>query len=398
MELFEKANIGNCTLPNRIIRSATFEGMCDENGIPGDEYASFYEKLGQQQIGAIITGFAFISKDGRAMQPGQAGLDTPDKIPHFQKMTERVHECKGRIFIQLAHTGRQSRSAVTGSPLVSSSRKRSAYFREKPEKLDEKGIQRIARQFGDSAYYAKEAGFDGVQVHAAHGYLVHQFILGAINSRKDEFGIDKKERIGKSFLKLVVDNIRKKCGDDYPLLLKISCGDDYWGGLREGEFVNLIRFIDTLKIDAIEISYGTMDYAMNIFRGDFPTELILKYNPFYKHRSGWSKNVARLLYFPYHKKQLKKFAPCYNQDYAVLAKKYTGTPIISVGGYRTKSEMSEAISGQGIDFVSLCRPFVAEPDLVSQLKTHKQYISKCCNCNYCAVMCDSDFSTKCYKN
>lgn len=398
MNLFESATIGNCKLENRIIRSATFEGMCDGDGFPHEEYKLHYENLARHQIGGIITGFAYISKEGKAMQPGQAGIENPEKVPYFREVTDRVHQQGGRIFLQLAHAGRQSSKVVTGRQLRSSSSKRSPYFREKPRAMAQYEIRSVVKQFGEAASRAKEAGFDGVQVHAAHGYLINQFITPAINKRKDEYGIDKLERIGKKFLMQVLKAVRKECGKEFPLLVKISAGDDYFHDFSKQQFINLVMFLDAQGVDAIEVSYGTMDYALSIFRGDFPEDLILQHNPFYSFVTPAGKQLASRIYFPYYRFRMKPFKPHYNLDYASLAKQFTAIPVISVGGFRTRAEMEAALESRKADFVSLSRPFLAEPDLVSKLKQHGAYRSKCTSCNYCAIMCDSMFPTKCYKN
>ncbi|NQU51155.1 MAG: NADH:flavin oxidoreductase, partial [Bacteroidetes bacterium] len=208
MELFEKANIGTCELNNRIIRSATFEGMCDDNGIPTKTYLSYYNELAKNHIGGIITGFTYISNEGKAMQPGQAGIYSEKLIPQFKKVCSEVHKRGSKIFMQLAHTGRQTRIKETKEQPVGVSRKRSFYFRGKPKKLQIHKIYQIIEKFGDSASYAQSAGFDGVQLHAAHGYLIHQFILSKINNRLDEFGINPNTKIGTKFLDLIIDNIR----------------------------------------------------------------------------------------------------------------------------------------------------------------------------------------------
>jgi len=398
MEIFENVNIGTCTLNNRIIRSATFEGMCDERGFPGDDYFRFYEELARQEIGGIITGFAFISKNGKAMQPGQAGLDSNEKVPYFREMTDRVHQYDSKVFIQLAHSGRQTLQQFTGGQVMGCSSKRSSYFKERPKKLNKQEIHKLAEQFGEAAFLAREAGFDGVQIHAAHGYLVHQFIISSVNNRKDEFGIDKKERIGKKFLKLIIKSVRNRCGADFPLIFKISGGDDYLNNFTKHQFVNLVSYLDKLGVDAIEVSYGTMDYALNIFRGDFPAKLILDNNPFYKNKSDFMKKLNRTLYFPIYRNRLKSFEPMYNLEFAKLAKLHTAIPVITVGGFRSKKDIGHAILGSNIDFVSMSRPFLAEPDLVKKIRNNTEFQSKCCNCNYCSIMCDTDFQTKCYKN
>ena len=397
MEVFETTKIGKCELKNRIIRSATFEGMCDEQGFPTSDYYSFYEKLGQNELGGIITGFSYISTEGKAMQPGQAGIDSEEKIPCFIKLTDSVHKHNCKIFMQIAHTGRQTRKQETGKDVVGCSPKKSFYFRSKPKVLTHSEILSIIEQFGYSALYAKEAGFDGIQLHAAHGYLIHQFILPSINTRDDEFGIDPKTKIGIKFLDLIIDKIRQKCGNDFSILIKISGSDDYSDTFSKDQFVNLISFINTKKIDAIEISYGTMDYALNIFRGDFPIDLILSKNPIYKTKSRFLKILNKTFVFPFFRIKLKPFKPMYNLEYAVLAKRYTHIPVISVGGFRGADEIEYSIKTKKTDFVGLSRALINEPDFVKKIKENGQYISKCKNCNYCAIMCDTNNITKCYK-
>jgi 2,4-dienoyl-CoA reductase-like NADH-dependent reductase (Old Yellow Enzyme family) len=398
MKIFEEANIGNCTLKNRIIRSATYEGLCNADGFPGSGYARFYAELAHGGMGAIITGFAYISKDGRAMHPRQAGLDSGEKIPNFKEMTAAVHENGVPVFLQLAHAGRQTLRKVTGSRVVGPGTKRSSYFKEKPEMINKEAIRAVAAKFGESAAMAREAGFDGIQVHAAHGYLLHQFILPSINTRKDEFGPDGQEKIGTRFPELVIQSIRRHCGPDFPLMIKISGGDDYRIRFTEDQFISLIRFLDGQKVDAIEISYGTMDFALSIFRGDFPAELILEHNPFFKNKTQLMKRLNRALYFPLYRSRLKPFKPMYNLDYAILAKAHTRIPIISVGGFRSGKEIALAIEEKGIDFVSLSRPFIAEPDFALKIRDNAVYHSKCCLCNYCAILCDTASRTTCYKN
>lgn len=397
MQIFEKAYIGNCDLKNRIIRSATFEGMCDENGMPESEYFSLYNELSRNDIGGIITGFAFVSEEGKAIQPGQAGIYSDKFIDAFKKVTAIVHQNGSRIFMQLAHTGRQTMAHETGHEVVGASDKRSGYFKGRPRALQTQEVYRIAEEFGISAFRAKDAGFDGIQIHAAHGYLIHQFLLPSVNKRKDEFGIKSDSRLGTAFLNLVIDRIKERCGTDFPLLIKVSGSDDYRSKFSREQFIHLIKFLDTKTIDAIEVSYGTMDHALNIFRGDVPVNLVLKYNKAFKVESTLMRRFLKTFVFPVYRNKLKPYVPMYNIQYAEFAKEFTSIPIISVGGFRNREEISKAIEDKGIDFVSMSRPFIAEPDLVAKMKQQKDYHSKCINCNYCAIMCDSKYSTKCYK-
>jgi len=396
-KLFQPEKVGKLTLINRIVRSATYEGMCDAHGFPTDEYLESYTALSRNGIGAIITGFVYISPCGRAMHPRQGGIDKDAKIPAYKRMTDRVHSNGGKIIMQIAHSGRQTISDAVGGQVRGASTKRSSYFGSIPKQLTAEEALSLTQRFADAALRCKKAGFDGAQLHAAHGYLIHQFILPSVNNRKDIFGIDKERGIGTYFLGLVIDKVREQCGIDFPLLVKISAGDDYGNNFTQEQFVQLIRFLDEKKVEAIEISYGTMDHALSIFRGrTVPLDTILKYTPKYKTGGAISRFLRKWFLYPFVQPSLKMFTPMYNLPFAKIAKQHTQIPIICVGGFRTKQEMTDAVERNETDFVSLCRPFICEPDFVSKLIADPEYASKCIDCNVCAVMCDSTNSTRCY--
>jgi len=361
-----------------IIRSATFEGMADENGVPTQAYQTLYENLAKNGVRHIITGITYISRQGRAMYPGQAGLDDAGKIEAYKKTTAAVHAHNAKIYAQIGHAGRAT--ANTGQTIVGVSRLKSPYFGQTPKVLTTQEIYEIIGQFADSAYYAMKAGFDGIQLHAAHGYLFHQFILKPINDRSDEFSNPTL------FLELTVKKVREKCGG-FPIWVKVSGAADT---RRDGvqDFPGLIKALDGLKVDLIEVSYGTIDRALDTIRGGVPIGAILKHNPIY----GKKGTLWRMFALPFAARQFKRFSPMYNMEYARIAKQHTSIPIAVVGGFRSASEISSC----EMDYVSLCRPFICEPDFIKKIEHDSAYKSKCSNCNLCTVMVDSKQSLRCY--
>jgi 2,4-dienoyl-CoA reductase-like NADH-dependent reductase (Old Yellow Enzyme family) len=167
--------------------------------------------------------------------------------------------------------------------------------------------------------------------------------------------------------------------------------------MKKPAFVNLIRFLDTQKIDAIEISWGTMDHALNIFRGaSIPVDAILEYTPRYRTRNPCMRTAWKTFFLPFLRKTIKPFSPAYNLPFAALARNHTSVPLICVGGFRSCPELTDAIENKHIDFVSLCRPFLCEPTLVLKWQKDSTYRSACINCNRCAIMCDSGQPTRCH--
>jgi len=383
-------------LPNRLVRSATFEGLCDADGLPGADYERLYAELSKSGVGLIITGFCYCSKEGSAIQPGQAGLDSDDKIPAFRKVTDAVHAGGARIAAQIAHTGRQTRRAATGHAPLGVSAKRSCYFGEQPRVLTSEKIESIIEELARAAARARAAGFDAVQLHAAHGYLIHQFILPSINDRRDAWGVKRALGIGTAFLGRVIERVRAECGEDYPLLVKVSGSDDLRPRFSRRQFVELIRFLDGQRVDGIEVSYGTMDHALNIFRGStIPYEAILEHDPVYRTRSALRGRLWRLFAAPYLRRKLEPFSPAYNLPYARIAKENTDAAVIAVGGFRGRKEMDRVLADGRADFVAACRPFIADRRFATRLRDEEGHVSRCENCNVCAVRTGAGAATVC---
>lgn len=389
--MFTPLQLKRLSLPHRIIRAATFENMAGADGRASQRHADLYVALARGEVGTIITGFNYVSLEGRAAQPFQAGIDTDDKIDPWKKVIDQAKTANPRtkIILQIAHTGRQTIREVTGRPVVGAGPIRCLYFLSRVRTLREKDIPARIDAFVAAALRAEKAGFDGVQVHAAHGYLIHQFLSPFTNRRRDRYGADRM-----LFLKEVLQGIREK--SDIPILLKLSAAEDRPTGITVPLMKSYLQEIDRHEVDAVEISYGTMELPLNIIRGGHPLEPVLRHNYLFNRWGEVFKTLFRHLLYPIYRNLLLPYADLYNLKNAVELRQGLQTPLLVTGGIRQKSQIKDILEGQNLDGVTLSRPFVCEPDLVKKLMEHQEYRSKCSSCNLCTVMCDSPNPLQCY--
>jgi len=391
--IFEPLYLKNITLKNRLIRAATYEGCADSNGFPQKELLNVYEALAQGGIGTLITGFVFISQNGRAMQPKQCGIDNDDKINAWssiiQPLKKRYPETA--IFMQLAHTGRQTRTEITRQPVLGVSQKKCSYFKQKVNLLTDIQITDIIEQFALAAKRAKIIGFDGVQIHAAHGYLIHQFLSSWTNIRKDRW---KEKNL---FLTEIIHAIRSLCGNNFPILVKLSAEDDNKNGIQPEDTIETAQQLKTMNVDAIEISYGTMEYAFNIIRGKRPIDTALTVNPLFNRINPILLAIFRKLFLAKHLKPLKPFSENYNLASATQIKaNVPDLPIITIGGVRSLSSILSILSTKQADAISLSRPLIIEPNMPNKIRDGSWTKSACVNCNLCTIYCDTMQSTHCH--
>lgn len=347
--LFEIGNIGDLNLKNRIIRSATWEGMCDETGKPTRKLIEYYKALVKGGIGMIITGFAFVRQDGKS-HPGKLGIYSDDSEQEFKSLTRAVHELGGTISIQLVHAGGQVRSSTIGRPPVAPSSNKVGSYPEAPMALSILDLEDLSDAFGRAARRAKEWGFDGVQIHGAHGYLINQFLSPFTNERKDAYGGSLENR--SRFLFDVYGKIRAQVGLNYPVFIKLNGDDHVENGLNRPEAVWVAKRLSEEGIDAIEVSSGSA--------------------------ASGKKGPAREKINAIEKEG-------YNLDLAVAIKKEVDCPVISVGGFRSRQVAANAINNNVIDFVSMSRPLIREPDLPHKWEKNISETAACISCNKCFI-------------
>ena len=370
--LFKKGKIGNLTLKNRFVRSATAELLASDDCRVTDQYINAFSRLAKGGVGLIITGNYYVNNIGRSI-PRTIIVDKDEIINDLKRVTAVVHENGGKVIAQINHGGRQCNPEIIKETPVAPSQVRDPVSFVKPREMLEIEIEDTINDFAKAAGRIKKAGFDGVQVHAAHGYLVNQFLSGHTKRRKDKWGgsIDNRMR----FLVEIYKEIRLVVGPEFPVLIKINSEDFVSGGLTLNEAVLVCKKLDELGINAIEVSGGTPEKGMVTIRGDIPRDLLMR------NRSFFERILIRLFEKSIRKHSL--FEEAYFLQQAAIIKKEVTAPIITVGGIRNRAVMEDALNSGKADFISMCRPFIRHPNLVNLMEKNEKNPITCTNCNMC---------------
>jgi len=372
--LFEPARIGSLELRNRFVRSATVESLCAEDGRVTDAYLKAYERLAKGGAGLIVPGNYYVSWLGRSY-PLQTVVDRDEVIDDLRRLVSVVREHGARIVAQLNHGGRQADPKIIGQKPIGPSAVRDKLSLVKPREMTEEEIEKTIEEFAEGARRMKEAGFDGVQIHAAHGYLVNQFLSAYTNRRRDRWGGSLENRM--RFLVEVYKGVRAKVGEGYPILVKINAVDYTKGGVTPEVCVAACRKLEELGIAAIEVSGGIAEKGLSTIKGDIPMDLLMQ------GRTWIEKAGLRLA-----AKALRK-AAAFEEGYflplAAEVKKHVKVPILAVGGMRNLARMEEAVEKGWADFISLCRPLIRQPNLVRLFEEGKADASSCTSCNRCSL-------------
>ncbi|MBW2607258.1 MAG: NADH:flavin oxidoreductase [Deltaproteobacteria bacterium] len=347
-KLFEPTEINGMTLKNRLVRSATWEGMAAEDGACTPRLVDTIARLSEGGVGLIITGHSYVKKQGQAGQ-WQLGIYEDRLIPGLREMTDAVHQRSGRIIAQLAHSGLFADPSLTGYPPLAPSAI-SGITQHAVQEMTLSDIRNVVESFGLAAQRAQKAGFDGVQLHAAHGYLLSQFLSPFFNKRSDRYGGNIENR---AIIHLeILDAVRSYVGKDYPVLIKMNTRDFIEGGLELEDAVKAGKLLAQNSLDAVELSGGT--------------GLSGKLNPV---RTGIRKKADE----------------AYFEDAAALFKEHIDIPIILVGGIRSFDVAERIVDSDIADCVSMSRPFIREPDLVNRWKSGDRSKAACLSDSRCFV-------------
>jgi 2,4-dienoyl-CoA reductase-like NADH-dependent reductase (Old Yellow Enzyme family) len=347
-ELFEDASLNGMTLANRFVRSATWEGLADQEGSVTPKLTAMMVELAKGEVGLIISGYAFVSPEGKS-SPAQLAIHDDRFVAGLRGMVQAVHEAGGKIALQIVHAGRFADSALTGlKPIGPSAVAKDGQTACRAMHQDD--IANLVSAFIRAARRAKQAGCDAIQLHAAHGFLISQFLSPALNQRTDEYGGTLENRA--RFLIEVVRGIRKATGPTYPLLIKLNSEDFLEGGLTREESVKVAAMLEAASADAIELSGGTVASPQK----------------FLPPRPGKLKIPQDEVFY---------------REAAKLYKAKIGIPLMLVGGIRSYETAEGLIRSGETDYVSLGRPLICELGLVKRWRQGDRRASDCGSCNSC---------------
>jgi 2,4-dienoyl-CoA reductase-like NADH-dependent reductase (Old Yellow Enzyme family) len=387
--LFSPARIGHLEVKNRLVHSATYEAMAGANGEITEQLLKRYTNLAKGETGLIIPGYMYVDESGRALRR-QTGIYSDDLIPGLKRLTDAVHYHDGKVVFQLVHAGRQTTRSVAGQvPIGPSSSGRDPVNFVRPREMDENDIQEVIRAFGKAAARAVEAGADGVQIHAAHGYLINQFLSPFFNRRGDDWGSTDENRF--RFVEHVFREMKKSIPDTTPILIKLNTNDHTPDAGISPELARLYaESLVALGIDAIEISSGTALYSfMDTCRGEVPVKELCAGLPW------WKRPVGRIMMNRLEGKY--DLEEGYHLAAARTIKPVMGhVPLMLVGGMRRVSHMEEVLQNRYADFISMSRPFIREPFLAKRLKEGKSDRAGCVSCNKCLATVASVQPVKCH--
>ncbi len=339
--LFSPMRIGKMEVSNRLVVPAMVMNFCNNDGTATEKYIAYHEAKAKGGWGLIITEDYAVDPRGKGFA-GIPGLWNDDQIEGHSKLPERVHKYGSKIVAQIYHAGRQTNHFVIGAQPVAPSAIPCPANQEIPHELTKDEIRNIVEEFGDCALRAKKAGFDGVEVHGAHGYLIAQFMSPYSNKRTDEYGGSLLNRM--RFPQEIISNIRAKAGNDFPILFRIS-GDEFVPGGRTIEDTKAIAvLLEQAGVNAIHVSagvYGSMQFII-------PPAAV---------RHGW---IA---------------------DFAAEVKKVVSIPVITVGRINDPMMAETIIASGKADFVAIGRGSLADPELPNKAAAGKfDEINYCIGC------------------
>ena len=369
--LFTPVTLGPLTLRNRSIRSAAFESMCPGN-VPSPQLLDYHRSVAAGGVGMTTVAYAAVTRSGLSFDR-QLWM-RPEIVPGLRELTDAVHAEGAAASIQLGHCGNMSHKSICGCLPVGASSGFNLYSPTFVRGLRADELPEMAKAYGRSVGLAREAGFDAVEIHAGHGYLISQFLSPSTNHRKDEFGGTLANRM--RFMEMVMEEVMRAAGNDMAVLVKMNMRDGFRGGMELDESLQVARKLQELGAHALVLSGGFVSKApMYVMRGEMPIRTMTYYMTCW-----WLKYGVRLV----GKYMIPSvpFREAYFLEDALKFREALDIPLVYVGGLVSRQKIEEVLS-HGFEAVQMGRALLNEPDFVNRMRREENARCNCRHSNYC---------------
>ena len=376
-KLFTPFQLGPVTLRNRFIRSAAFENMCTGN-TPSQMLHDYHVSVAHGGVGMTTVAYCAVYISGVSFD-GQLYV-RPEALPGLKKLTDAVHAEGAKASIQLGHCGNMTHFSTCHCMPVSASSGFNLYSPTIHRALKKEEIKTLVRKFGEAVDFCREAGFDCVEIHAGHAYLISQFISPRTNRRRDEYGGSFENRV--RFMNEVLDEVMLHAKDDMAVVVKTNMWDDCWGGSDIEEGIRVAKEIAKHKVHGIVLSGGTVSRSpMTILGGAMPVNTLAHYMPM---KSLWWLKAA--LHIPGVGPLMTPTKPFKELYFMEQAKRFQqeikGTTLIYVGGVQS-GDNCRRIMDEGFELFQLAHVLIKDPDFVHHVEADGHYHAGCKRSNYC---------------
>ena len=370
-KLFTPVRLGPLTLRNRTIRSAAFESMCPGNK-PSEQLLEYHRSVAAGGVGMTTVAYAAVTRSGLSFDR-QLWM-RPEIVPGLRRLTDAVHAEGAAASIQLGHCGNMSHKSICGCLPVGASSGFNLYSPTFVRGLRADELPEMARTYGQAVRLARESGFDAVEIHAGHGYLISQFLSPATNHRKDQFGGSLENRM--KFMDMVMEEVMKTAGTDMAVLVKMNMRDGFRGGMELEESLQVAQRLQQSGAHALVLSGGFVRKApMYVMRGEMPIRTMTHYMTCW-----WLKYGVRLVgkwMIP-----AVPFREAYFLEDALKFRKALDMPLVYVGGLVSREKIDEVLN-DGFEAVQMRRALLNEPGFVNRMREEEKARCNCKHSNYC---------------
>lgn len=376
-KIFAPGKIAGLQLKNRLIRSGCFEGMC-QNGQVTDNLIEHHRRLAEGGIAMTTVAYCSVSYDGRTFEHELWMRE--EIVPNLKRLTHAVHKQGAAVSIQLGHSGFFTSKGVIGKRPLGASPKLCVFTLSFCREMTKNDIEEKTADFVNAALLARQAGFDAVEIHAGHGYLLSQFLSPWTNKRKDEYGGNLENRL--RFPVNVIQSVREAMGPDFPILVKMNQTDGMPQGIHQEDAVRIAKAFEEAGASALIPSAGfTSKVPFLMLRGNLPVKEMSENQPKLMNRIGL-KLFGRFM-VPEH-----KYEPLFLFEGAKMIRKAVNIPVIYIGGVESMETMLKAHNA-GFKFLQMGRATIQNPDFAKKLQSGELTQSPCDHCNRCVAAMDA---------